>query len=129
MTERKCWAAVAVLTLLIALVTSPPAWAQANVEQDRAVLCDTVEQLELFAAFKGDDASAVNAVNDKYQTHACAILVVAAVKGRKIKDVTIDGQVVELHEILVVGWFDGKAWRELHPFVQYTLYPTDDEGA
>jgi hypothetical protein len=85
--------------------------------------------VEQFAAFNGDDASAVNAINEKYQTHACAILVVAVVKGKKIKDISFSGQLAELREILVVSWFDGVRWRQLRPFVQYTLYPTGQEGA
>ena len=127
MKGRKYWTVIAALVLFSGFVQ--PSAPQDSVEQDRGVLCDTVEQVEQFAAFDGDGAAAVNAINEKYRTHACAILVVAVVKGKKIKDISFSGQQAELREILVVGWFDGVRWRQLRPFVQYTLYPTGQEGA
>jgi hypothetical protein len=125
----KSWLAASVLTTVLSIAVAWPGWAQhPEIEFGNGVICDTVAQIEEFAAFDGGDDEAAEYVNQR-EAHACAIQTMAYIKGGTVKEITVDEQKGVITEITVLGWFDGERWKRITPLTQYTIFPVEEQGA
>jgi hypothetical protein len=94
----------------------------AGYEVGQSLVCDTQEQVELFAdLFTGDVQTAISVVNqEEHNPSACGIVKIAFMRG----DSTIrrGGLAFELVHILVVGVETDSGIRAVRPSAYFTLF-------
>jgi hypothetical protein len=128
MSNRLAWIFVAAVAGTIAsfIAFLHGVRADENVEQGHGVICDTVEEVEHFAQL-GGGVKAIEEIN-KAEKNACALLVIAFVRGKGVKDIRTNAGTATITEVLVVAYHD-KGWHDLKPMMQYTLFMREDEDA
>jgi hypothetical protein len=100
--------------------------AEEKVQQGHGVICDTVQEVEHFAQL-GGGVRAVEEIN-KAEKNACALLMIAFVRGKGVKDIRTNSGMATITEILVMAYED-KGWHDIKPMMQYTLFPSNEEDA
>jgi hypothetical protein len=92
------------------------------------VFCDTIEQIERFAAAKELDEE-IAAINKEAGDVACANLTVLAIVGNAGKRLSTPYGSRVITEFLVVALQTPMGWRRIEPVVWYALMKTNDVGA
>lgn len=85
----------------------------------RGVICNSAAQVAEYVTLKGGDA-ALNIINARDKS-ACAILMVAYVRGKDVMDVRANEGAATVTEIVVIAFNDG-TWHRVTPFAQFTLF-------
>ena len=93
----------------------------------RGVICDTLRQVERFAALRSDGKEtevALELVNhDVTARNACAFALVKFTGGELVARLSINGRPASVLLITVHAFSNGSAWNELAETVQYILVP------
>ena len=93
----------------------------------QGVICDTLKQVERFAALRSEGKNAegaLQAVNNDITAHnACAFALVKFTGGNPVASLSINGKPASVLEITVHAFNNGTAWNEISATVQYILVP------
>ena len=103
----------------------------AGYEVGQSLVCDTLEQVELFAdLFSGDVQSAIRVVNEaEHNPSACGIVNVAFMRGDKHGMIRHSDSTFEIVHILVVGVETERGLRPVRPAAYFTLFEVTEYPA
>ena len=103
----------------------------AGYEVGQSLVCDTLEQVELFAdLFSGDAQSAIRVVNEaEHNPSACGIVNVAFMRGDKHGMIRHSDSTFEIVHILVVGVETERGLRPVRPAAYFTLFEVTEYPA
>jgi hypothetical protein len=96
----------------------------AGYEVGQSLVCDTQEQVELFAdLFTGDVQTAISVVNqEEHNPSACGIVKIAFMRGDSHGTIRRGDTAFELVHILVVGVETDSGIRAVRPSAYFTLF-------
>jgi hypothetical protein len=96
----------------------------ADYEMGESLVCDTLEQVEMFAdLFTGDAQTAIRVVNEaEHDPSACGIVKVAFMRGDKHGVIRHGERAFEIVHILVVGVEADRGIRPVRPAAFYSLF-------
>jgi hypothetical protein len=108
---------------LLSLLFCSPARAQ-EYEHGTALLCDSQKQVERYVAlFKGEEQSAVDAVNTEEQDpNACGLASVAFMRGPELGTARNRQSAFQIVRILVVGVDTPTGVRAVRPAAYFTVF-------
>jgi hypothetical protein len=108
---------------LLSLTVFSPARAQ-EYEHGTALLCDTQGQVERYVAlFKGEEQSAINAVNtEEKDPTACALETVAFMRGPELGTARNKEDAFQIVRILVVGVETPSGLRSVRPSAYFSAF-------
>jgi hypothetical protein len=108
---------------LLSLISFSPARAQ-EYEHGTALLCDTQSQVERYVAlFKGEEQSAINAVNtEEKDPTACALETVAFMRGPELGTARNKEDAFQIVRILVVGVETPSGLRSVRPSAYFSAF-------
>lgn len=113
------------VAFILVLLAAPASADETNV--GHGVICDTLEQVEHFAALRSDGKEAevpLQAVNhDVRGPNACTWALVKFTGGKPMARLSINGRPASVFEITVHAVSNGSAWNEVSATVQYILVP------
>jgi hypothetical protein len=113
------------VAFILVLLAAPASADETNV--GHGVICDTLEQMEHFAALRSDGKEAevaLQAVNhDVTGPNACTLALVKFTDGKPMARLSINGRPASVFEITVHAVSNGYAWNEVSATVQYILVP------
>jgi len=93
----------------------------------QGVICDTLEQVQRFAALRSDGKKADTALqvvnHDVRGRNACAVAMVKFSGGEPVARLSINGRPATVLQVTVNAVGSGSAWNELSETVQYVLVP------
>lgn len=94
------------------------------------VICDTTEQAKNFVALRSGGAElslAVNKVNAQAQDpRACGVAAVAFQRGQTVGTGEMQGKLVSIVRIQVIGGYDGESWKRVPgTILQYAIIEED----
>jgi hypothetical protein len=120
------WLGIFLTGALLATALAFPAWAQ---EVGRGLVCDTAQQAEIYVAHveSSDSQAALQEVNRDSPT-ACAIVVVAYLRGEEVKTVNVKHGTVRIVAITLVGVMRHGQLVAIPPWQQFTLFLEKNEG-
>jgi hypothetical protein len=113
----------ALCLVLLSLTAFSPARAQ-EYEHGTALLCDTQSQVERYVAlFKGEEQSAINAVNtEEKDPTACALETVAFMRGPELGTARNKEDAFQIVRILVVGVETPSGLRSVRPSAYFSAF-------
>jgi hypothetical protein len=96
----------------------------AGYEVGQSLVCDTQEQVELFAdLFTGDAQTAIRVVNEEeHNPSACGIVNIAFMRGDKHGTIRHGDTAFEIVHILVVGVETERGIRPVRPAAYFSLF-------
>jgi hypothetical protein len=108
---------------LLSLLLCCPARAQ-EYEHGTAILCANQKQVERYVAlFRGEEQSAVDAVNSEEQNPtACGLATVAFMRGPELETARNKESAFQIVRVLVVGVETPSGIREVQPTVYFTAF-------
>ena len=108
---------------LLSLLLCSPVRAQ-EYEHGTALLCDSQKQVERYVAlFKGEEQSAVDAVNTEEQDpNACGLASVAFMRGPELGTARNSESAFQIVRILVVGVDTPTGVRAVRPTAYFTVF-------
>lgn len=113
--------------LFLFLVVAPKVYGH-EIEESGGVVCDTKEQITVFADLDAR-VEAIPIINAD-APNACVMAQVAYIKGQTIKQVHNANGAMEVVEILVLAFKLHGQWMKIEPpSIQYTLFSVVEEGA
>jgi hypothetical protein len=122
MGNRSYWISITLLAAFLTLVLSWPVWA-VEAQIGRGLVCDEARQVTEY--LKRGEYETINAK----EKDACAILLVAFMRGKAVGEITTPKGSVVVTEILILAYNDGRVWRNVTPMIQYTMFVLPGEGA
>jgi hypothetical protein len=116
------------VAFIIMLLCSPASLHEPDLSVGQGVICDTLEQVERFAALRSDGKDsevALQVLNrDVVGASACAFALVKFTGGDEpVARLSINGRPASVLEIEVRAVNHGSAWSEVSGTVQYILVP------
>ena len=108
---------------LLALTVCSPARAQ-EYEHGTALLCDTQKQVERYVELvKGEERTAINAVNSEEQNPvACVLETVAFVRGKELGTARNRESAYQVVRILVLGIETPSGLRSVRPSAYFSAF-------
>jgi hypothetical protein len=125
---------IALLTLLLVVpAQAQDQSAQARIEIDTNLFCETQHQVERFVMhFKGNGRNAEAAIetinNEMQMQDACVIATVAYRRGAQVSTVRDDDSVFDVLRIIVVGVYTLNGLEQSLPTEFFTLIPRDEDA-
>lgn len=112
---------------IFALLCLPANAHEPDMSVGRGVICDTLKQVEHFAALQSDGKEAEEALktvnHDISGPSACALRLVKFTGGDRVARLSINGKPASVLEITVHAFSNGGAWNDVSETVQYILVP------
>jgi uncharacterized UPF0146 family protein len=95
-----------------------------DIEVGAGLFCNSAAQVERYLALHIADSEpeqAIKKVNDEVRDpNACALAVIAFVRGEQSKSVEAPGGIMKVTEIVVVALQTSEGWQRVQPIRQYT---------
>jgi len=100
---------------------------ESGVEVGVGLICNSEQQVERYLALHGQDQSpeaiiaAIQAVNTEAQDlNACALLMIAFIRGDEGKSVPAPGGLMKITQVVVLATETPDGWRRTVPTIQFT---------
>lgn len=112
---------------ILMLLCFPASAHEPDVNVGQGVICDTLKQVQRFAALRSDGKEAEQALrtvnHDVTGPNACSFGLVKFTGGQLAARLSINGKPASVLEITVQAFSYGSAWHEISETVQYILVP------
>jgi hypothetical protein len=98
--------------------------AQDKLEIGQGVVCDTLQQVERYAALRGDGAEtgvALQTVNNEAHIPACGVTLVLFSAGERVGGLTAQGRLLSIIQIRVHAFGNGPVWTRIPETIRYTV--------
>jgi hypothetical protein len=98
--------------------------AQDKLEIGQGVVCDTLQQVERYAALRGNGAEttvALQTVNDEAHVPACGVALVLFSAGERVGGLTAQGRLLSIIQIKVHAFGHGPVWTAIPATIRYTV--------
>ena len=90
----------------------------------REIICDTLQQVERYAALRGDGAEtsdALQTVNQEAHVSACGVALVLFSAGERVGGLTAQGRLLSIIQIKVHAIGHGPVWTKIPATIRYTV--------
>jgi hypothetical protein len=98
--------------------------AQDKLEIGQGVVCDTLQEVERYAALRGDGAEtsdALQTVNQEAHVAACGVALVLFSAGERVGGLTAQGRLLSIIQIRVHAIGHGPVWTSIPATIRYTV--------
>jgi hypothetical protein len=117
---------------IVVMLSCLPAMAQEEsasrapdkLEIGQGIVCDTLQQVERYAALRGDGAEttvALQTVNQEARVPVCSVALVLFSAGERVGGLTAQGRLLSIIQIRVHAFGNGRVWTKIPATIRYTV--------